>query len=86
MIVAFGKEWDDQRLKDVCAEIATLADTKAWRQFESLAMTLAELQKDKFATAPDYQTVREIAGTINGIKKVLAITEDCRQILSQDKQ
>jgi len=85
-MMAFGREWDEQKLKDVCAEIATLADGRAWKQLESLATILVETQKDRFAQAPDFQSVREIAGIISGIKKVLAIPEDCRQILLQDKQ
>jgi len=86
MIMAFGRVWDREKLKDVCAEIATLAETKAWKQLEYLATSLEDLHKDKFVSMKDILEVRENAGIIAGIKKVIAIPEDCRQILLQDKQ
>ena len=86
-IMAFGKEWaDKEKIKNVCAEIATLAESKAWKQLESLATSLEDLHKDKFVSMTDILSVRENAGIIAGIKKVIAIPEDCRQILLQDKQ
>jgi len=86
MTMAFGRVWDREKLKDVCAEIATLAETKAWKQLEYLATSLENLHKDKFVSMTDILAVRENAGIIAGIKKVIAIPEDCRQILLQDKQ
>lgn len=87
MTMAFGRVWaDKEKLKNVCAEIATLAESKGWRQLESLATSLEDLHKDKFVSMMDILSVRENAGIIEGIKKVIAIPDECRQILLQDKQ
>lgn len=87
MTMAFGRVWaDKEKLKNVCAEIATLAESKGWRQLESLAISLEDLHKDKFVSMTDILSVRENAGIIEGIKKIIAIPDECRQILLQDKQ
>ena len=86
-MMAFGQEWtDEEKLKVICADVSTLLDGRAWRQLEYLASMLVTVQKDKFANLPDFQSVRENAGVIDGIKKVLAIPHDCVEILKQDKQ
>lgn len=59
-----------------------MKDSKAWRHLESLAAILIENQKDKFCAMKTIEDVRENAGIIAGIKKVLAIPIDCEQLLA----
>jgi hypothetical protein len=82
-MMAFGREWQNrEKLKEVCSEIALMKDSKAWKHLESLAAILIENQKDKFCGMTTIEQVRENAGIIAGIKKILAIPIDCEQLLA----
>ena len=85
-MMAFGKEWQNQeKLKEVCSAIASMSESKEWKQLEFLAGLVIENHKDKFCGMKTIEEVRENAGVIAGIKKVLAIPSQCVEIITKDK-
>lgn len=87
MKMAFGHAWDNEdKLKSVCAEIAALSESSQWRSVEMVCRLMMELHKDKYNGMTDILSVRENAGIIAGIKKVLALPQECRQVILPDSK
>jgi hypothetical protein len=87
MKMAFGHAWENEdKLKAVCGEIAALSELPQWRNIETVCRLIMELHKEKYNGMTDILSVRENAGVIAGIKKVLALPEECRQVISQDNK
>jgi len=80
--LAFGHTWDnDERLRKVCSDVLALAERPEWKSLELLCGLTRELYLERFQGMKDILEVRENAGLLDGIKKVLALPDDCRQVL-----
>ena len=82
MKMAFGHDWENEdRLRKVCSDVLSMSERPEWRSLQLLCAIISELHRERFQGMKDILEVRENAGTIDGIKKVLALPDDCRQVL-----
>jgi hypothetical protein len=85
-MICFGVEWKNQDdLKRACSSILDMSETEAWRAFSKLAQSLILMQKDKFLSAENIEAVKENAGIIRGMEKLLALPSQCSSVLKQDE-
>jgi len=84
MITAFGREWaNEEEIRTICASVSEMSDGSGWKSFRLLVGVLIALQKDKYLTMTDIGAVRQNTGIIEGMKKLLAIPDECEQILNK---
>lgn len=87
MIMAFGRPFENhQELQQLCRAVVDLSNTPQW---EALTQVVGYIRVSHFQKYPSLSTmeeVRENTGNIAGLKKVLALPDECRQLLKADSQ
>ena len=87
MIMAFGRPFENhQELQQLCKAVIELSSTPQWSALTQILTHIRASHFQKYPSLSTMEEVRENTGTISGLKKVLALPDECRQLLKVDSQ